>query len=220
LSTRGIRSITAMAGGVADLVVSRALRQLEDRVRDFIGHWHDVFTRALDGFVPAPGGTGTTRFLREDGTWVAPAGGGGGGAPPDADYGDITVSGGVWNLDAGVVGNTELRNGAATSVVGRSANTVGSLADIAAGSDGDVLRRAAGALGFGTIPEASVANLTTDLGNKQPLDTTLTMLSGIKHVLTADKTIPDGYGTYMPRYLEVAAGVTLTIGADADLEVG
>lgn len=33
------------------------------------------------GAVPDPGPTpGTTRFLREDGTWVAPAGGGGGGA--------------------------------------------------------------------------------------------------------------------------------------------
>lgn len=33
-----------------------------------------VFSRARDGAVPAPGGSGTTRYLREDGTWVAPSG--------------------------------------------------------------------------------------------------------------------------------------------------
>jgi hypothetical protein len=34
------------------------------------------------GLVPDPGTTaGTTRYLREDGTWAAPAGGGGGGSP-------------------------------------------------------------------------------------------------------------------------------------------
>lgn len=31
-----------------------------------------VFTRSVNGLVPAPGGTTTTRFLREDGTWVVP----------------------------------------------------------------------------------------------------------------------------------------------------
>lgn len=34
------------------------------------------------------------------------------GGLADADYGDITVSGGVWNIDAGVVGNTEIASGA------------------------------------------------------------------------------------------------------------
>lgn len=40
--------------------------------------------------------------------------GSGGGAIADADYGDITVSssGTVWNIDAGVVGNTEIGSGA------------------------------------------------------------------------------------------------------------
>jgi predicted heme/steroid binding protein len=38
----------------------------------------DVFTSALKGAVPAPGSVGSTRFLREDGTWVVPSGGGGG----------------------------------------------------------------------------------------------------------------------------------------------
>ena len=31
-----------------------------------------TFTRAKRGFVPSPGGAGTTRFLCEDGTWRVP----------------------------------------------------------------------------------------------------------------------------------------------------
>lgn len=54
--------------------------------------------------------------------------------------------------------DTKLRNSAATSVIGRSANSAGNPADIAAGSDGQVLRRASGALGFGTVAEAGIAN--------------------------------------------------------------
>jgi hypothetical protein len=38
-----------------------------------------TFTALLKGLVPAPGSVGSTKFLREDGTWVVPSGGGGGG---------------------------------------------------------------------------------------------------------------------------------------------
>jgi hypothetical protein len=31
---------------------------------------YNAFTRAIAGLVPAPGGSGTSRFLREDGSWV------------------------------------------------------------------------------------------------------------------------------------------------------
>lgn len=41
----------------------------------------------------------------------------------------------------------------------------------------------------------------------------------IAHVISADLIIPDGATMIMPRYIEIAAGVTLTIGAGADLEV-
>lgn len=37
-----------------------------------------VFTRTSDGLTPQSGGSGTTRFLREDASWAAPAGGTGG----------------------------------------------------------------------------------------------------------------------------------------------
>lgn len=62
-----------------------------------------------------------------------------------------------------------LRDSAATSVIGRSANSVGNPADIAASSDGDVLRRAGSVLGFGAIPQASVTSLVSDLALKAPL---------------------------------------------------
>ena len=37
-----------------------------------LSHTHNVFTTTINGFVPAPGTSGSIRFLREDGTWVTP----------------------------------------------------------------------------------------------------------------------------------------------------
>lgn len=146
----------------------------------------------------------------------------GAGGLTDGDKGDVVVSGGgaVWTIDNNVVTPAKLDDGAGQSVLGRAAAGSGDRADIASSADGDVLRRAAGVLGWGAIPESSVAGLTTDLAAKQASDPTLDMLSGVKHVITANKIITAGYGTYMPRYLEVAAGVTFELGADADLEIG
>lgn len=56
-----------------------------------------------------------------------------------------------------------LRNSAALSVIGRSANSIGDPADIVASSDGDVLRRSGTTLGFGTIPATSVTGLITSI---------------------------------------------------------
>jgi len=108
------------------------------------------------GLAPASGG-GTSNFLRADGTWVAPPTGG----VTDGDKGDITVSGSgaTWTVDSGAVSYSKIQDAAATSVLGRSAGTTGVLADIVAASDGHVLRRASGALGFGTIPSTTVTGL-------------------------------------------------------------
>ncbi|MCB0541912.1 MAG: hypothetical protein KDC70_00255 [Saprospiraceae bacterium] len=75
--------------------------------------------------------------------------------------GDVS---GVYNnlqLGSGVVGSTEiaangvadadLRQSAGLSVIGRSANTTGDVADITAGTDGHVLRRSGTTLGFGQV---------------------------------------------------------------------
>ena len=53
-----------------------------------------------------------------------------------------------------------LRDSAATSIIGRSAGTTGDPADIAASLDGQVLRRAAGALGFGSLDLADTDAVT------------------------------------------------------------
>lgn len=51
-----------------------------------------------------------------------------------------------------------LRDSAALSVIGRSANTSGNPGDIAAANDGEVLRRSGTAIGFGTIATAGIAD--------------------------------------------------------------
>jgi hypothetical protein len=78
----------------------------------------------------------------------------------DGDKGDITVSssGTVWTIDSSVISNAKLRDSAALSVVGRSANSTGAVADIAAGTDKDVLRRSGTSIGFGTIDAAAVGS--------------------------------------------------------------
>lgn len=45
-------------------------------------------------------------------------------------------------------------------------------------------------------------------------------LPSSKHVITENHTIPAGESAHVTRYLEIASGITLEIGADADLEIG
>jgi hypothetical protein len=81
-------------------------------------------------------------------------------AVADNTYGDITVSssGTVWTINAAAVTNAKLRDSAGLSVIGRSANSAGTVADIAAASDNQVLRRSGSALGFGTVATGGIAN--------------------------------------------------------------
>lgn len=58
------------------------------------------------------------------------------------------------------ISNAQLRESAALSVIGRSANSTGNPADIAAvAASGAVLREASNVLGFGTIATAGIGNL-------------------------------------------------------------
>jgi hypothetical protein len=86
----------------------------------------------------------------------------GGGGVADGDKGDITVSssGTVWTIDSNVISNAKFRQSAALSVVGRSANSTGDVADIAAGTSGHVLRLSGSTLGFGTLLTSSFADGT------------------------------------------------------------
>jgi hypothetical protein len=88
-----------------------------------------------------------------------------GAALTDGDKGDITVSssGATWTIDNDVVSDAKLRNSAALSVIGRSANSTGDPADIAAANDGEVLRRSGTTLGFGTIATAGITDAAVTL---------------------------------------------------------
>jgi len=157
---------TAATGNVEDLTVAQATALL------------GVFTTALQGVVPASGG-GAVNFLRADGVWAAPAGAG--GAPIAAQYivaaTDATLSAErvatdtatiTWNFGtagqaqanvvANAVGNTQIRQAAALSIIGNTTNATANVADIAAGTDGFVLRRSGTALAFGQIAAAAVPN--------------------------------------------------------------
>lgn len=78
----------------------------------------------------------------------------------------------------GSITDAKLRNSAATSVIGRSAGSTGAPADISAGSDGQVLRRSGGTLGFGDIPQSSVTGLVAALAGKDVLGAAWTALLG------------------------------------------
>lgn len=79
--------------------------------------------------------------------------------------GDISKSAG--SLSTAIVNNAvtdaALRDSAATSVIGRSANSTGDPADIATSTDGQVLRRSGGTLGFGALDLADSDAVTNDL---------------------------------------------------------
>jgi hypothetical protein len=68
------------------------------------------------------------------------------------------------------VTNSKLRHSAALSVIGRTSNTDGAPADIAAANDGEVFRRSGTAVGFGTVATAGIANAAvTPTKLSQPL---------------------------------------------------
>lgn len=124
-------------------------------------------------------------FYKTGGSWEElpiGGGGGGGGAPTTAPYIVSAADGGLsaervltatasisWdfataaqakaNVVTDGISNLMLRNSAALSVIGRSANSVGDPADIAAATDGHVLRRSGTTLGFGTVPSTSITGL-------------------------------------------------------------
>src|SRR6266704_279113 len=81
----------------------------------------------------------------------------------------LTDGGPNSTLTIGVATNgivdAKLRQGAATSVVGRSANSTGNVADIAAGADNRLLGRRAGALTFAAVALAAEVSGTLPVAN-------------------------------------------------------
>jgi len=134
------------------------------------------------GIVPQPAAGDDGKYLRGDGVWATVAGGGGGGAPTDGDYLVRTANGSLsaervvtdtarvaWDwgtagqakadIVTNSIGNTYLRQSVALSLVGRSANSTGNVADISAtAASGAVLRESGSTIGFGTIATAGIAD--------------------------------------------------------------
>lgn len=73
-----------------------------------------------------------------------------------AKIADLNVTTG--KIDNNAVDNTKLRDSEGLSVIGRTGSTTGDPADIVAGSDGQVLRRAGTSVGFGTVGTAGIAD--------------------------------------------------------------
>lgn len=75
------------------------------------------------------------------------------GIQTSAFTGDVTKTAGgtATTIAANVVTDTKLRQSAGLSVIGRSANSVGNVADIAAAVDHEILRRSGTSIGFGSI---------------------------------------------------------------------
>jgi hypothetical protein len=138
---------------------------------------------ALTGDVTAAVGSNATAFRTFNATSILGRSANSVGIPADiaatADGQYLTRAGGVLTFAAlpatvivdGSITSANLRNSVALSVIGRSANTTGVPADIAAGTDGHVLRRSGTTLGFGTIATAGIADAAVTLAKLQTIAT-------------------------------------------------
>lgn len=99
-------------------------------------------------------------------------------APPDADYGDITVSGGVWNIDAGAVGTPELADEAVTLAKLQHIATSSFMGRTTAGTgDPEVLTAAQARAILGSEVQTTTSAVTTTSGQTVTLATGLSGVS-------------------------------------------
>lgn len=75
----------------------------------------------------------------------------------------LDLTGTQFSVETNGITDAMLRQSAGLSVVGRSANTTGNVADITAANDGQVLRRSGTAVGFGAVNLASTDAVTGTL---------------------------------------------------------
>jgi hypothetical protein len=92
--------------------------------------------------------------------------------------GDVTGAT-TLTIAANIVSNAKFRQSAGLSIVGRTANTTGDVADITAATDGDVLRRSGTTVGFGTIASAGIADNAVTYAKLQNISATNRILGRI-----------------------------------------
>jgi hypothetical protein len=133
---------------------------------------------------------------------------------------DFTVTSGV-SVTAIVINdsidNTKIRNSAGMSVIGRSANTTGDPADIAAAADHNVLRRSGTTLGFGAINLASTNAVTGRLPFSNVTQGSALSVLGVTGNATADvASIAAGTDHHVLRRSGTALGFGLLVNNNVD----
>ena len=114
-------------------------------------------------------------------------------------------------IASNAVDNTKLRDSAGLSVIGRTDSTTGDPADIVAGTDGQVLRRAGASVGFGTVGTAGIADNAVStakiLNNSVSLED---LVATVQQALCPPGTIVAYGGQTAPAGWFLCNGVTLT----------
>ena len=217
---------------------------------DSIYTYSDRYRFESDSFkVVLSGSAGTNgQVLKSNGSVLYWAADNAGGGLSDADYGDIVVtgSGSVWTIDANSVtsskiaanevADADIRQSAGLSVLGRSANSTGNIADITAGSDNYVLRRSGTTLGFGTVATGGIADsaitavkiISNAVGTTALATGSVTALKLGDSAVTEVKLISNSVGTTALKTSAVSTlkiadnavtGAKISLGSDAQGDV-
>lgn len=100
--------------------------------------------------------------------------------PQGAMSGDATQSiTGAVTIANNVVTDAKFRLSTGLSVVGRSVNSTGNVADITAGLDGQVLRRSGSTIGFGTVATAGITDDAVTYAKMQNVSATARVLGRV-----------------------------------------
>ncbi|WP_148285234.1 hypothetical protein [Flavobacterium sp. B17] len=141
---------TVATAGIADGAVTAAkLNQMSASTGQVLS-WNGT------SWAPAPDATGLSTILGSGKIYVGNASSVATAVTPT---GDVTIdNAGITSIGAGKVTNSQMANSAALTVKGNATNASAAPTDIAAGTDGYVLRRSGTTLGFGTVATAGIAD--------------------------------------------------------------
>jgi hypothetical protein len=104
----------------------------------------------------------------------------------------VVTGTGICALKNGTITDALLRSSSQCAVVGRSANSVGAVADISAASNHDVLRRESNVLGFGTLDTASIGSGTLAAARMPALTGDVTTSAGAVATTLANTAVTPG----------------------------